>query len=310
MKNNNLEISKFFAIVSVVIAHYISDDFSMWSRLLQRVGTFGVPCFFFLSGYFYNIEKYGFLIFFKNKIKGILVPWVFTGTIVYLVTKKHFDIAEWIMWIAGIGTYLYYLSVLIFLFLLFSISLLRNKYILIVLILLNIVSLAITYLNHYNIYSYLNIFNWIGFFSLGMLAKGHLYNVITALKKYTYIIILLSIGIITYITLTIESNYAGYFSKYAFGLEILGGGVLLLISSYKVFNNKMILMVSKYSFSIYLIHFLFFPIKRIVPHNLLFEICTPILLTFLISILLYLGELVFSKIKYGGNLYNTLLGIR
>ena len=161
MKNNKLEIGKSFAILSVVIAHYISKDLSLYSSLLQRMGTFGVPFFLFLSGYFYNIEKYGFRTFFKNKFDTIVIPWVFTGSLVYFAVQKHFIFIEWAKWILGIGTYLYYLVVLMLLFLLFSLSFIRsNKYILFLFVLINGISLIITYQNQYSIYSYINILDW------------------------------------------------------------------------------------------------------------------------------------------------------
>ncbi|HCC93278.1 MAG TPA: hypothetical protein DEQ26_02920 [Flavobacteriaceae bacterium] len=313
MRNDSLETSKFFAIISVVIAHYISSQFIIISPVLQRIGTFGVPLFLLLSGYFYNIEKYGFIKFFKNKFKTIIIPWFFTGSLVYIISKKDYkllELVEWGEWLLGIGTYLYYLTILVLLFLLFSLKFIKNKYILMLLVTVNLISLYITNQNEYNIYSYLNIFNWIGFFSIGILLKNKMNQLFEFIKNNRNLLLLSSVVIVLTIVISFEINYSGYFSEFSFLLEIIGILIIFTLSTYEIFNNKLIKLVAKYSFSIYLLHFLFFPIKRILPHNEVFEVVGPLLIITFCTLFIYLFDKLLSKLKIGQNIFRMLIGIR
>lgn len=175
----------------------------------------------------------------------------------------------WFNWIIGNGTYLYYLSILIICyFLLFYYS--NNKAILISAISLNIISLLLTsfgYLDQLSSYfdfrlnNYLNIFNWIGFFSLGILAKDWLSKFLYNINKLIVPISILYLFCL-FLSLKIEPNYGGYFSKIAIPMEIIGATMILSFSTLNIFNKSFILEVSKYTFAIYLTHFLIFPIKK------------------------------------------------
>ena len=316
-KNENLDVNSYMntakciAIVTVIMAHSRNTGYYFYSNLTERIGAIGVVIFFIIAGYYFNVEKYGIKFFFIKKIRSILLPWLLTGTIVYLISHS-FNFLDWLNWIIGNGTYLYYLSMLMLCYL--FLSFFNQKIHIILFLLLNIISLLATsfgvidylflkYFGVIEINNYLNLFNWIGFFS-----KNYIKNVMLFLKK-KIIIILVTYGLFLTIGFYLEPNYSGYFSRLAIPTELFGVICIFSISTIKWLNNKYTYSLTELIFAIYLTHFLTFPVRKFLIHNLFTEFVNPFIFMGVNCFLLLSGLYISRKINLE-KLYCILLGIR
>jgi hypothetical protein len=315
--NSILNVAKFLAIISVILAHCRNTDYFFLSNLTERLGTLGVLTFLIIGGYYFNIEKYGFIPFFKNKLRTIFIPWMFTGTIVYLV-GLHFDLIDWLLWIVGYKTYLYYLTIIMSCFLI--VSFFNNKKQLYFFIFLTILSISLTSYGYIDLlvfklskgtmvfYNYLNVFNWLGFFSIGVLLKKNMSYFLNFLNKNVFYILILYI-LCLFFSFYIEPESGGYFSKMTLPMEFIGVVSLFSLSTLMVFNRPVFARIAELSFGIYLTHFLIFPIRKYLPVYSFMEFINPLIILTLNSILLLLGLRISKWINLDG-LYCTLLGIR
>lgn len=232
------------------------------------------------------------------------------------LVQGNFDFKNWFNWIIGNGSYLWFLTILICCFFIFYF--IKDKKIwLYFAIILNLTSLIITsfgFLTSFTEYSgikinnYLNIFNWIGVFALGILSQKELFRFIIFLRKNIIIFLILFL-IVLCLSIFLEPQYAGYFSKLAIPFEVVGCMTILAISSLKLFDKKNIYSISTFVFTIYLTHFLVFPIKRILGNILIFELINPIIILIVNYLVLMLGMRISKKIGLD-YMYRLCLGIR
>ena len=304
-----LNIAKILSILCVILAHSRINDYSYYSHLAERLGCLGVVTFFFIAGYFFNISKYGFVPFFKKKVTSIFIPWLFWGSVVFIISNSPKNIISWLNWMIGNGTYLYYLTMLIICYLLFSIS--ENKVFCYSAIFLNVTSLLLTSFNilesHLEINNYLNPFNWIGFFALGILLKNIFFNFLIFINKHKFKIIVSYIFFLL-ISINLEIEH-GYFSKFAVINEVLGMITIFSISCLKFFSKQSILKIAGYTFTVYLIHFVVFPIRKFLIVNHITQFFNPLIYLFFCLFIIAVGRYIATKIKLL-KLYNILLGIR
>lgn len=306
-----MRIARVFAILFVIMAHSRNENYLVISTITERLGAIGVPVFFIMSGYFFNIKKYGVKAFWKKRITSILIPWFFTGSVMYTITMIHeisnFKILGLINFILGNGSYLWYLLVLIVCYLIFG--LIDKKWFCITFVVLNVISLVLT---SFGLIAppnpYLNVLNWSGFFAVGLLLKDHMEGMLSLIKRKALLIIpsyilLLGLGVL------IEPNAGGYFSKLALPMELTGIAVVLTFASMKIFDFTLMYKASGLAFSVYLTHFMIFPITRILPQNQIFEFINPLIILVVNVGLLYLGGIIAKYLKLS-KLYSILLGTR
>lgn len=311
--------ARIYALISIVCAHiYFADG--VVSSVFSRVGSIGVIVFLIISGYFYRTNRFGsFFNMIKKKIISIIIPWLVLGTLTWLynfiltVDKSRFLIS-YINWIVGNGSYLYYLNVLFICFLIFYKN---NKYILVFAVIFNIISIVCTafgllsnILNLLRINNYLNIFNWIGFFALGiMLQSVKDENIVRFILKSRFIFLaLFNVALIVLIIFsTVEAHY---FSLLAIPFELLGTLAIMGISTYDLTKIKVFKGVSNYSFTIYLVHVVFIGLLDVVfMKNIILIILCPALIICVCYILLWFVLFLAKKIKLK-NFACLILGIR
>lgn len=172
-----LDTAKGIAICSVISAHCnLVPDGSpritiMQSALLNNLSRTGVILLFIISGYLYHVRNAGSGYVFR-KIRSLIWPWIISGIIVYLyvhLRKPPLTFAGLLNFLLGVGSYLYYLTVLCAFYLIFYVSVMRKRAVLLICI---IVGYAHTILipnglgNFIN--PYLNILNWIQYFAIGV----------------------------------------------------------------------------------------------------------------------------------------------
>jgi peptidoglycan/LPS O-acetylase OafA/YrhL len=309
---------KCFAIISVICAHIanVNPQYSYSNILvgnaLKSLGAIGVSVFFVLSGYLFSNTKRDFITFFKKKFFTIVIPWFFTGSLVYLyvaVRKTNIDIKQWCYYVLGNGSYLYYLLMLMVCYIVFWLC--KNKLLQIVLMILSVVSIILTSLgNLANINPFINPFNWFLYFQVGMFLQNQNYfaKLITLSREYLLIWIALFFLIIGYVTF--KNEYLSYWSLYYIPVEFLALMIIFGIGTYQwVHENVSIRYIGQFSFSIYLLHM---PVAGIITN--LFDrvdlVGLTILRPFVVILITIIFVYIYSKISEQKKIPNMLIGIR
>lgn len=303
-----LFVIKAFAILSVVTAHMpFTSSFPLSENVRNTLGQIGVAIFFILSGFFFKREKGDSKRFWLKKAKTIVLPWVICGigtfafSIVLNRGKSNYFIsaAEWIL---GVGTWYWYITVLLVLFALFKF--LENDALLYIAIALTAVSVILSsfgkvpYNTVFN--PYLNIFNWTGFFATGILINKH--NILKKLINLPAAVISIAVLAFSAILTVRLPEVKAYINFYSILVEF-SGFVLFLNISYLLSNVCLLQDIGKKSYLIYLIHMQIAGIINTrLPYNPLFFILRPIIALSVVYILVKMLELFLKKtglIKYG-----------
>lgn len=321
---------KAFAIFSVVCAHTAVEpkESSMWIdlavRILSAIGTMGVPIFFIVSGYLYYGNQRGIKDFFCRKCKTIIVPWFFCETIVwfYVVLRKGgITFNAWLKYVLGVYHSTYYLTVLMILYILFW-RIKKYECVLIGSILLS--SLCVLGLgygvpfvlewNKLTITSYLNIFNWILYFALGMLLKKK--EFLEALAIFAKKILPLSTFLLI-VDFGIHCFYRlswTYFSRYAL-LNIMLQILVVMGICYGLCEKRVekLVVAGKYSYAIYLLHGLGAGgvnwITGLTGSGL-FILVRPVIVILLVILGIYIVRKICNKFRILRNIPEVLIGIR
>lgn len=316
--NKAFSVSRVFAIISVVSAHVaVGDDSSVYT-ILKTSASIGVIIFMILSGYYYNPQKYKSakkVVY--SKIKSIIIPWLFMGSVLYvwgvITGVKELNITDWIFYLIGKGSFFYYMTMLALCFVVFY----RTN------IILEISSIFITIISVYltaagklehiisvcNITDYLNILNWIGYFAMGSLLKR--VSTDSLLKffdktKWAMLIIFL----LAFTVLSIYNIDSSYFSYIGPPFHIIAAFAIFSVSTNKVFDKKLFHTVSNMTFGVYLIHMILIALLNdIYLMNTVFQLLSPFIVIIAALLLLYGGYRV-AKLISLDNLYCILTGIR
>jgi hypothetical protein len=107
------------------------------------------------------------------------------------------------------------------------------------------------YVSFMGITNYLNIFNWIGIFALGMLFRKikdeNLYKFFVKCRWFLVGFLAVLLGMVCYFNMK-----TGYFSYLGIWIELFGALTIFSISTAKIFKNKLFFTVAELSFVVYL----------------------------------------------------------
>lgn len=119
---------KALALIAIVACHccHVSESpnrVNQWTvRFFDYWISYGVPIFYFVAGYLFQTDEKGVFHFWKKKIKTVLMPWIFTGTLVWLYVVLRKGGMNWWNWFSFLflkESYLYFLTDLLVFFALF-----------------------------------------------------------------------------------------------------------------------------------------------------------------------------------------------
>lgn len=316
--SSTVTVARAFALVSIACAHigFSGGASSVLSKIYSVLGSIGVICYLICSAYYYNPRKYTFIGLLKNKAITLGLPWIFLGTVGYLynaILSKNLSVIGYLKWIIGNGSFLYFLTILILCFLIFYRT---NNTILYCAIGVNIVSLILTaagvlapVISALHITNYLNIFNWVGVFALGMLLKQ-----VSAEKLYSVLhktrIIAPCAFVIAVAVVCIFDIKTGYFSYIGIYFELLGALAILGVSTFGVLENKLIYDISNMSFTIYLIHMMVIGVfDRVYNLHFILQAVATFIVIGICYIILFVGRYLIKLIKLEKYLY-PLFGFR
>lgn len=257
-RNKNILLFKGIAIFSVVFAHCHNNiSMSLVEEILNQItiniGTIGVPIFFVCSGYLFH--KKPFLLFWQKKVP-MIEAWIFTGSLVwgYEVVRKGLDYANYVEWLLGIGTYLWYMPTLFLIWFIFE--LINEKYLIhatCVFLFIYISVIEILEVKKFDVPFLRNVICFIPFFAIGYLIqkkKDILRKIIEKCSIWVPLIIL--VGGIVY-----NQN------KLIYGCRmflLIALSIIFLI--YRVFNSlkkdgklsRGLMQLGENSYAIYLLH--------------------------------------------------------
>ncbi len=310
--------ARIYALLSIVSAHFAYvGTFSF--VILNRFGTIGVIAFLIMAGYFFKTEKFAsFGVLLKKKAVSLCIPWLFLGTLTWcynaILVPNNRGILQYLKWIFGNGSYLYYMPMLLLCFILMYKA---PKWCRFIAIGLNVLSILLTasgllkpILEYLNITNYLNVFNWIGFFAFGMLLQD-----ISEEKLTTFFIKsrfwFISAFLIVFSLIIIFNNIpADYFSFIAIPYEMIGAFAIFGLSTFSLTKFSVFRQLSNCSFSIYLVHIIFIGLLDGVMDNYtITQLLSPVVTIFLMFILFAVAISIFDKLKMN-KLLAIITGIR
>lgn len=317
-KNDRISAMRAILLFSIVSAHSsiaITETTGSLSQTLWKIwqvwSIIGVPGFFALSGYLHKGKEEKVSLTFKKKLKGVCIPWVLCGTLIYLITQyPAYNITLFSRFLVGYNSYLYYLTVLMVCYVLFY-YLYKNTLFLAICIFGNIISLFLAQngICIPGLTNFLNPINWIGYFAIGCLLKKYGGFELLEDKRMIRIgavamlILLICVGALNDVT-----TYFYGFSFFIGAVSIVGVYSISCIPSIK--NNYVFKKLGDYSFAIYLLHMpAVAMLKRIVRIlNVNFYITIPVIVILIFFVVLSLVEKA-SK-KKGLSFLRVILGLR
>lgn len=317
---------KFFAVVGIVACHCldISKNATWISEasvgILDYFIGYGVSIFYFLSGYLFHPEN-KFINFIYKKSKSLIVPWIVTGTIVFLyivIRKGGFSLIAWGNWILGIDTYLYFMADLLVYFLLLywikkSKLAMRIFGVVLIYALLENPVLGITTVSKLFDILQINAFYLLLFYFGAFLdtCKLNIQKSIIFCKKTVLITLFIFVGV-TYL----QKNKAIYDSVLWLIEWVKIVNLLIFVTGFAAYLNekwKWATEVGKYSFSIYLLHMPFAGmIAYLLNLNKLFSILTivrPFIVIALTMLLIRFILFLDDKFQLHGK-FNLIIGAR
>ena len=303
------------AIWTVIAAHITIKSSDVLAQAYAAIGTVGVALFFMMAGYFYKKDPPVILL--KKKTISVVLPWLVLGTVVWLgntlLLSGEISVVQWLLWLIGYKTYLYYVVVLLICFVLFYF---HNLVTLFVAIGTTLASLILTamgcltpVIETLHITNYLNAFNWVGFFALGMLLRR-----IQAEKLYGWIRsmrwVWMALSVLTTVALVIFKVPTNYFTYYGWAYELICAFGILSLCTWDALYNKWTLSISRFSYAIYLMHMLFVGVlaKVYLLHPVVSALANTLVLM-VTWLVLVCGKYIAQKIKLG-TVYNYAIGLR
>lgn len=282
-----LYILKGFAIFFVLCAHTsaISPDAGEADRLIctlwDIIRILGVPIFFVISGYLMTQQQIPLRVFWKKKLKSVLLPAVLTGTLVYLyvvLRKGGFSISTWLDYLF-VGSYLYYITVLMVFYVVYCVCMRFRRLALPITYILLALSLAYIVLSRSGLWGvtvippYAFPLNWAVYFCAGYLIRYYkLERRIWAVLKRVWP--LFGAGLVGILVYTLYQGIAvTSFNWWGFVFMILAIPFLAALSGLLVNRrNRLLVWLGKESFCFYLVHM---PVAGIVA-NIANLFCNPL----------------------------------
>lgn len=314
------------AILSVITAHVVSRVSTGGLRtavtsVLSAWGCVGVAVFFVLGGFLYHREPGDTRSFWRKKLHSLILPWLVCSFLTYaikVVTSHQLGLLDYCKWIFGYGTWYYYSTVYIIFLALFR-FLKKYDTCLYAAIGINVISLIAAtlskaYLSVPYLSTYLNIFNWIGFFALGILIRK--YRLDRKLLSAKWPLIVSAVLCAVMLGLMFLLDKWGYFSIFGMLFELSLAVVLLYIAKALSRSVKLIYIyiyiasIGKYAYCIYLLHMpIVQPICARLPGIWVFDLIKPLLGLAIMVCIIYIGKKICKLLPFGDTLCR-LIGIR
>lgn len=264
-ESNAIWCMKAVAVVAIVACHctHISDHAGLINRttfdFFQYWISYGVPVFYFLAGFFLSVDdiQHAKIMFWKKKVETIIIPWICTGTAIWLyivVRKGGISVENWFGYLFMRESYLYFLTDLCGYYLLFFAFYKKKSCMVGIGVVLTILT----------IYGEANQINWLignvaghGFpivnlwlFYIGILARKYMLHKEFSNVRWTWMLLLFIA--IRYLQLAVWKTSAGISVNVIVGLCVI---ISLYSICYQIAEmSNTVTTLGKRSFTIYLLH--------------------------------------------------------
>lgn len=315
--------AKTVAILTVIIAHsdFQNVQIGCLEILIQRIGAMGVPVFLLLSAYYYSPVKYSSLWELIKSRKTTILPWILMACACYLWSNlrmgKEINVQSYLKFMLGYNSLFYFLSILILLQILFyflrffSIEKLVGVCVALSVVSTELAAFGITddIIVRAGLTNYLNIFNWVGFFAVGLYFRTIKDNEIIAFVNKDCGWAVLIWCILFAVSYYVERGKYGYFSILGLFMESVSV-ILILRFAWSICHFDWIVQLGKYSYAIYLVHINIIPIiNKFLGGSAVGEMVSPFC-TYMLSFLpIWCACSVLRKMKMC-HLTKYLLGVR
>lgn len=278
------DILRGFAIIGVVLIHItapLATDGEVFAILINQMSRFAVPIFFFLSGWGLTIaesftKSEGYWDFLKARFLSVF-PQYIIWNFIYLAysdvwSSQNLQEVLGAFLLGTIYNHLYFVPVILILYIFYPLLLkAANKAGVLFSLLITIISqLSDVWIQHEYFYMNKNILNWIFYFIFGMWFAKNFKEKTRHLQKYKYFI---WVGLVLSMSLVLLTPFlVGDIFDFNLVLAstrptvIFYSTMLVLFMIVTPFHqqklNEILLKLSKYSFYIYLSHYLFLNIWR------------------------------------------------
>lgn len=297
IRSNSLFVAKAFAILSVVCAHMgFTNEYFVAEAIRNCLGQIGVAIFFIISGFFYKRTECDTKKYWSKKLKTFFIPWIlfaigtFALSILLNKSLEGFPLS-FVKYFLGIGSLYWYMSISFVMFVIFKY--ITKRWQLVFCIVISVVSVYLTAYHvipqHQYFNQYINLFNWIGFFALGILLRTE--NLLEKLINTKSFIISLIIVVASISVAVLRGNEVkAYVDVTSLFTEVFGFVLILNLSDWLA-NNKLLIDIGKKSFFIYLMHIQVAGIVTTrLPYNAVFFILRP----FIALAVCYIVSVVFK----------------
>jgi len=276
------DIFRGIAIIGVILIHitaspvYEGDVFSM---VINQISRFAVPVFIFLSGWGLTISDSlersdGYWSFLKKRFLGI-VPQYLLWNFIYLIysdiweTSVDLTFAELFQEIllGTIYNHLYFVPVILAFYIAYPLLLkISNRWGVLLALFVTLASqLSDVWLTHEYFYMNKNIFNWLFYFVLGIWMAKHFEKIVNTVKKYKRSVTITTV--ISMVIVILTPFLLGEYFEYNLAIAstrpsviFYSTMVILLVIAVPLnvnFLNEQFIKLGRYSFYVYLNHYLF-----------------------------------------------------
>lgn len=191
-----------------------------------------------------------------KRIRRLILPWLVSGTLVYLyvyLRKPPMSLSGYAAFLLGNGSYLYYLTMLACMYLVFTWPVMRSKPVLYACIIVT-ACVSVFALNVPKFTPYLNIFNWVGYFALGILCGQSCdgsERIFARLTRWQGVVHAFTV---TLITVMVLQNRAGSYWGGICAVAAWSGALSILLLGRRLARVRFLQWLGEDSLFIYLWH--------------------------------------------------------
>lgn len=307
---------KSYAILLSVAGHVSVMDLSTplnayATRLWDMYSNTSVVAFFIIGGILYTRKEGDSLVFWKKKLTGMIIPWLFCGTFSFAYRALYVDVS-WLElgnWLIGNGTWLYYVTMYLTMLLIFK-PLWKSEIALWACVAITAVQIT---LKTFGLgvpsplgSDYLNPLHWIGYFALGILLRRRNLQISKGFFVLCGVVFVLS-------SYWVHVQWIYNFFHIANPLLTVSTFFILLPVGRKLGSGKLkgvFREIGSSTYCIYLLHGMFVPpVLRRIPWLEFKSIFAPFLGMIIMMVLIEIGKFIANKLPFGDKL-RMLVGLR
>lgn len=284
-----------FALLAVVMSHanYILPKSEFVKQLLSSFLISGCAVFLFAGGAYWKRRTVKQTLL---SVIKILPCWFIFGSLIYSISaiKTGFSIVNWVYYLVGKNTYLWYLTIYVIIQFLFCLKFMGNKASLLMCIIVTFISrIVVTCYGISGYEAFLNPLNWIGFFALGIYIRQYNQTDKISISERIGLVVVVIISINIFALLNVNFNSIRFDYWTYFGPFMQCAWIIIIYHLSVILSNLHGFEIGKSSLVIYLLHM---PFIGFVTNRLKLNCFFAFLISILVILLIFVITFLFNKI--------------